>query len=344
MLRRMSSRSNGDSCETSNVSDVELQKIFSKRPTSSSSSTIYNRLEDSDEIRLLYLHPYSHGQNDIITCSIKHVKLFEVPKYEALSYMWGPKGEFKSISVEANTCFVMENLWSALSHLRLKDEVRVLWIDAICINQDDVVERNHQVTQMGGIYGNATRALVWLGKSNQESSLAFSVLSKTGEDSDWASYSDTSILCPPASEKGTLKLKAIQSICYRQYWTRLWIIQEILMATDISLCCGDETLPWGCLASFFTHLTKPFSSNLDTTGLTQVSERVIRAIDDSIPARLFREASKRRHLKSWNQQTHRSLFDLCVEYGDAECEDRRDKVRLPSFLLPISDFEYLSEA
>ena len=327
MDRLKSSWSNGESRQSSNLSDVELQKISDIVPTSSSSSTIYNHLENSDEIRLLYLLPRANEEDDMIRCSIKHVKLSESPVYEALSYMWGPKGDSKPICLEANIRYVRENLWTALYYLRLKGEVRVLWIDAICINQNDIRERNYQVTQMGRIYSNGSRAVVWLGESNQDSTLAFSVLSNTGEDSDWASFSENSILGPPATEKGVLKLDAIRSICYREYWTRLWIIQEVLLSTDILICCGDKSLPWGGLSSFFAQLIKPFSSALETTGLAQDSERIIRAIDDSIPARLFREASKRRHLETWNQRTDRSLFGLCVEYGEAKCEDRRDKVR-----------------
>lgn len=306
-------------------SDLELQQILARSISFVSASTIYSHLEDSDGIRLLYLLPRYRKDDDSIRCSIKHVKLSQLPQYEALSYMWGPDGNHRPIDIDGNICYVRCNLWSALYHLRLEDEARVLWIDAICINQTDVAERNYQVTQMGRIYSNASRAVVWLGESSSESSIAVSVLSKTGQDSDWASFSENSILYPPTTEGGLLKLDAIRSMCYREYWTRLWIIQEVLLSTDILLCCGDESLPWSCLSSFFSILTKPFSSSLEATGLTHKSESLIRAIDDSIPARLFRDASKRRHLQSWDQPTHRTLFGLCVEYGEAKCEDRRDK-------------------
>lgn len=293
---------------------------------SSTSTTIYSHLEHSDEIRLLSLQPRSNECDDSIDCTIKHVKLSEKPHYEALSYMWGPKENSKSIDLEGSVYNVRENLWSALHHLLLKDEKRVLWIDAICINQDDVEERNYQVTQMGRIYNNASRVVVWLGAADFKSSLAIDVLSKTGDDSDWASFSNSSILCPPATENGIQKLEAIKSFCYREYWTRLWIIQEILLATDILICCGDESLSWSALSSFFALLTKPFSSSLETTELSHEMDRIVNAIDDSIPARLFRDSSKIRHLKTWSQKLNRTLFGLCVEYGEARCEDRRDKV------------------
>ncbi len=292
---------------------------------SSGSSTIYCPLDDLDEIRLLYLQPRFSDHDDTIRCNIKHVKLSEAPNYEALSYMWGFKGNEKPIYVDANDHYVRENLWSALYHLRLKDEERPLWIDAICINQDNIAERNLQVSQMGRIYSNASRAVVWLGGKSVESSLAIGVLSKTGNDSDWASFSDNSILFPPVTEKGILKLEAIRSICYREYWTRLWIIQEVLSATDILICCDNESLPWANLSAFFALLTQPLSSGLGPTGLAHDFECIITSINKSIPSRLFRDASKLRHLQSWNELPNRTLFGLCVEYGEAKCEDRRDK-------------------
>lgn len=179
---------------------------------------------------------------------------------------------------------------------------------------------------MGKIYNNASRVVVWLGAADFTSSLAISVLSKAGDDSDWASFSNSSILCPPATEKGIQKLEAIKSLCNREYWTRLWIIQEILLATDILISCGDESLSWSALSSFFALLTKHFSSSLETTELSHEMDRIVNAIDDSIPARLLRDLSNVRHLKTWGQKLNRILFGLCVEYGEARCEDRRDKV------------------
>ena len=89
------------------------------------------------------------------------------PAYEALSYVWGSKSGTEEISCNGQMLFVTPNCQSALRYLRITGQSRVLWVDSICIDQNDtaeaVVERNAQVAAMGEIYSKATRTLCWLG-------------------------------------------------------------------------------------------------------------------------------------------------------------------------------------
>ena len=136
---------------------------------------LYSPLADNDEIRLLCLHPNSSGDSTP-KCTLKHVSRLQKPSYEALSYMWGPPQPKQLIELNGKNCEVGENLWQALVHLRHQIDPRHLWVDALCINQLDVQERNHQVAQMGEIYRQATRVVAWLGISDSQSSQAISVL------------------------------------------------------------------------------------------------------------------------------------------------------------------------
>jgi Heterokaryon incompatibility protein (HET) len=115
-------------------------------------SRLYIPLADSDEIRLLYLQPRDHS--DTIAGMLMHVKLSEKPAYEALSYEWGKK-EVKLIQLNGEKFQVRENLFNALSKLRHQFTPRFLWIDALCIDQNDLNERNHQVPQIVRIYSQA---------------------------------------------------------------------------------------------------------------------------------------------------------------------------------------------
>ena len=92
------------------------------------------------------------------------VSLDEQPEYEALSYVWGGTTDMVPLRVHQDTIYITKNLALALRHLRRMASPRVLWIDALCINQIDIVERNHQVAQMRYIYENAVEVLVWLGE------------------------------------------------------------------------------------------------------------------------------------------------------------------------------------
>ena len=265
-------------------------------PLSAFPRLVYSQLEDSDEIRLLSLQPRSSGAT--IRCTINHVKLSSKPRYEALSYMWGPKVR-KPIEIDGRICNVRENLWSALSHLRFQDKRRTLWIDAICINQKDVGERNHQVTQMGLIYTKAERVIVWLGPSNPEASLAMKWLGKVHglgqEDIDIEG------------------LKAIKSLCFRDYWSRLWIIQEVILAPEIWIQCGFQASFWSGWKIEIRYTEDDRSAD---------KRYLADEISGSLPGQFFNDRIER----ATKGRASSPLLELCSKYGDAKCEDIRDKV------------------
>jgi hypothetical protein len=121
----------------------------------------YRPLPSERFIRLLELYP-GHT-NDDIDSTLHQTKLEDAPKYEAISYAWGDPANKLNMLCDGKILLVTPNLKNALHRLKLKDESRILWADAICINQNDVVEKGSQVKLMTRIYGNATRVCIWLG-------------------------------------------------------------------------------------------------------------------------------------------------------------------------------------
>ncbi|OCK95111.1 HET-domain-containing protein, partial [Cenococcum geophilum 1.58] len=112
-------------------------------------------------IRLLTIHP---GRwNDEIKCSLHVVNLFNCRAYEALSYAWGDPLPTYDILLNEKAFSVARNLGRALHSLRSTTEPRTLWIDAICIDQNDLGERGSQVMIMRNIFSRAHRVVVWLG-------------------------------------------------------------------------------------------------------------------------------------------------------------------------------------
>jgi hypothetical protein len=92
--------------------------------------------------------------------------------YEALSYTWGSIERTSEITTNDYTLAVTENLHHALRYLRYEDKDRILWIDLICINQDNFQERGHQVAQMKDIYKEAEQVLIWLGLPTYDTNLS----------------------------------------------------------------------------------------------------------------------------------------------------------------------------
>jgi hypothetical protein len=95
------------------------------------------------------------------------VTLDDHPGYEALSYVWGDPTIEATLQIEGTSLKVTTNLELALRYLRLPDKPRTIWVDAICIDQSNIKERNQQVRPMKGIYSSCAVDLVWIGESDE---------------------------------------------------------------------------------------------------------------------------------------------------------------------------------
>ncbi|KAK4625505.1 Heterokaryon incompatibility protein 6, OR allele [Fulvia fulva] len=119
------------------------------------------------EIRLLTIRAASKSLNGQLHCSIKHVALFSnpQPKYETISYRWVDKTKGQ-IVVDGHGIEVPASAEEVLRRMRQRLHDRVVWIDAVCINQSDEVEKGFQVALMGDIYSTTWQNLIWLGEDD----------------------------------------------------------------------------------------------------------------------------------------------------------------------------------
>ncbi|TVY90273.1 Heterokaryon incompatibility protein 6,OR allele [Lachnellula willkommii] len=182
------------------------------------------RLADRPSIRLAFLQPGS--RDDPIRINLKHTTFADKPKYESLSYTWGSASNVKSIEINSLFVSVRRNLDKALRHFRRKDQERVLWIDAICINQADDAEKSWQVMLMADIYRRAQRVLVWLGiideieHARPKGSSRMMARGRENKTPD---------------EKVRDDVEYHRALCSKPYWTRVWIVQEVGAAADLEL-------------------------------------------------------------------------------------------------------------
>lgn len=110
--------------------------------------------------------------------------------YEALSYVWGGEDKPQSILIDNKALKVTQNLYTALLHFRNRQCPRLLWVDAICIDQETDEEKEHQIQLMAAIYAGASRVLVWLGEAQDKSDQALKSICDAGEKSAKASDLD----------------------------------------------------------------------------------------------------------------------------------------------------------
>ncbi|KAK8004661.1 hypothetical protein PG989_004380 [Apiospora arundinis] len=236
-------------------------------------------------IRLLNIHP-SADTDAHISCSLATINVrgrLHV-SYEALSYTWGDERPSASISLNETSFLCRPNLLEALRRLRRADEPLPLWVDAICINQDDTIERNHQVSLMKTIYSRAKVVDVWLGDSTPGSEQGMMFLRTMHETlsavhintrpmrvgSTWARGGQHSSLVRASRERNAEEFKsyyepilkllrdkeagwisdldAAVALLQRPWWTRMWTLQESVLGREVRVFCGDSVAP---LQDFF---------------------------------------------------------------------------------------------
>ena len=129
--------------------------------------SLYEPLPQGNYLRILLLHPGRF--DDKISCDLISESLEQADdEYEAISYVWGNPDDTVDIICNGRSVSITINLRDALRQFRDEKTARRLWADALCINQEDMQEKGHQVQRMGEIYRNARTVLVWLGRDSEE--------------------------------------------------------------------------------------------------------------------------------------------------------------------------------
>jgi hypothetical protein len=200
---------------------------------------LYTRLPVSrGEMRLLRIKP---GVGDV-RCSLFKKGINEGHQYDALSYTWGESTKNRSIFVDDIRINVTDNLYDALWQFRggPGGEDRVLWVDAVCIDQrEDKPEKRHQVDNMHHIYLHAERVLVWLGKARPSCGIVATVF---GAYEERKSLSDEELLQMYLDHDRLLWAHLVINYVCRLWWTRGWIIQEVMLAKKPILYSGCHAL------------------------------------------------------------------------------------------------------
>ncbi|CAI6333456.1 unnamed protein product [Periconia digitata] len=237
--------------------------------------------------------------------------LNDTTKYAAVSYTWGSGHDsIRRILLNGSIICVRKNIWNFLSRIADEGERQLLWIDALCIDQQNLFERNHQVAIMGDIYSRASKVLIWLGFGTQkmhEQLMKLSDLAKPSERiriSEWDQAFADCILC----------------LCWAPYWTRVWIVQEVVLASELEILCGTQSridgteLAW--LYKTAEHELVYNSGNRNSL----VAEILI----TSPAMHIIRHRIDR--LQTLPQQRGLPVISLQSTFAGLQCKDPRDRV------------------
>ena len=269
-------------------------------------------------IRLLSLLPRETAQDSDensaprVRCLLTIACLDDLPVFLALSYHWGDENDRKQAWIDidvpdrdaaaasprtrktpSQSISITSSLESALFHLSDPNKTIVLWADALCINQEDVPEKNAQVQLMKRIYEAAERVILWQGPAADDSDVAIEAMRVLGEEGEangvlayFPAHSNMPEEPPEYVQMKTylagkvdeaiesFPFRAVQELVVRPWWRRVWVVQEMALGQDVTLVCGYSSIP---LKKFTTALltlafVKMAMAGLIGEPLTEVQE------------------------------------------------------------------------
>jgi hypothetical protein len=160
----------------------------------------------------------------------------------------GSQDNSKTILLNSVPWSVTKNLEAALIQFRQCDQTRILWIDALAINQSDVAERSVQVAKMPVIYSMASTVCIWLGTGDELVTIAFSILQELNSDGCPKILDDLPNMTP---DSRLHTIRAFAHICSLSYWRRVWVVQEVMYAQRALVVYGDHSLLYSKFLEFW---------------------------------------------------------------------------------------------
>lgn len=307
-------------------------------------SPLYNLLGPR-RFRLLSLH--AGEPQDLLRGGLIEYSLDDTPPYEALSYVWQQplsrnkdhdipskviiRPEFEAFYAQQNgNCYTVcldgcthsltESLAIALWNFRYKDKSRLLWVDQVCIDQEDVDDKNQQVRLMGDIYSSAERVLVWLGEEVDGVEAIFRTIraiplpTMTQVDNSTTPKPNKDELVRFEDEVKLIDSEfysQLRTICQLPWFRRVWVLQEVALNTEAIAFCGHHFLPLSVFSMFLYHLFQ----YLYKTGNYPINLRLF-----------FDTAAYGRFASLSNRSGKDDLISLLVITEASFASDPRDKV------------------
>ncbi|KAI8938742.1 hypothetical protein NX059_004609 [Plenodomus lindquistii] len=322
--------------QVSLVASLAMDRRHPQSKPSTSTTFVYpGLLSSTNSIRLLQIEPASEVNNsDDIHCTLKSVEPWiSDMHYECLSYCWGAQTGGKRIFIraEGNDDYepmeVTENLFGALKGLRNSLKPTLHWIDAICIDQTNDTERGEQVGLMKEIYSKASGVIVWLGPSTPRLAAAVDIMNDISRRFQHdTTISPGSIINPLGlsfTDEDTAHLQSYNEYSYEDvahffalpWFRRVWVLQEALAQTSITVRIGTRCLPWGSVilaalwqAQFTRSYTAKSTTDADGVGAHQfLPELWLGLLHTRMPRGL-------------------SMIELASRARDFKATDPRDKV------------------
>lgn len=275
----------------------------------------YKTLGSPREIRLLRL--LRRKPVAPIRCELVHVPLDTAPPYEAISYVWGDPTPVHDVVVDGYRYRVTASVYEIL-HLRQSLwEDRLLWVDYICIDQSNKIEKSEQVRLMREIFHGAMRVIAWLGPAEDAYSVFLSLRTAAG----WALYKRNLPEDATWERTALSNLPKFGHVFTCPWFERVWIVQEVATATTLHVFYGSVCMKWETFAAVIKlyangslmPLLAPLGTSQNAKGRASVLSGFLRA---ATMVRLYGDTKA---------NTEVALSDVLLQCITFKASDPRDK-------------------
>ncbi|KAH7094297.1 heterokaryon incompatibility protein-domain-containing protein [Paraphoma chrysanthemicola] len=278
----------------------------------------YRSIVPDKEIRVLRLEPAGDVADPLVgSLFVRPIHdacdpLNPIAPYHCVSYCWGNFGTTHSIRCDDQSLWITSNVDEMLRYLRKPFADRNLWIDAICINQSDDIEKASQVGRMGLIYARADKVHIWLGPAAAEDqiSLVFSILRDRASEIRRRTAADS-----PSPRPETF-VAPVLSFLERPWFGRRWILQEVKLARVAAVHCGKHRLSWIEVRNGMLALKMDYE---------EMRDRHTSRIFISIAAVQALEAAESMFLDRLHAR-EADIDNLLWDYHSSKCSDERDRI------------------
>ena len=237
----------------------------------------YDKHLPRDSIRLLRIT----SDGETFSGALEESKLDKLPYFAAISWCWTSRRTSRPKSFPCNNQEfpVSSHLYGLLENVTPRGVPAsvTIWVDAVCINQNHLEEKDVHIPRMSEIYGRAHSVLVWLGESHDDSDLVVNSPTITNLNTqlarfpEFSSPDDVARFALPARTDPIWR--AIGALCDRDWFYRTWVVQEVALARNVNILCGSQRIGWRNLVTLVNYLSRTGLSVLCRDPQAQVSSR-----------------------------------------------------------------------
>jgi len=287
----------------------------------------YKPLKGFRDIRLVEIAPGK--EDEVLRGQMKHTSIDLAGRYHALSYEWGSSLKPYHIKTSDGLIALTGSLYNALRELRDTKETLVVWADAICIDQENDYEKVLQLRLMGEIFQTAESVSAWLGEEADGSDQAITTLLQIRTLSvNPKTWPEMLAKVPPSWEgqrcprKNDDVWEKIDRLLERGFFSRIWILQEVVFASKITVHCGRWSLDWEDIFEAIKICTEENTRHLEAQVQSRNKQIPIAAYTLGITREIYRHQTHR------GQAVDRrfSLLQLLELFAYTSATRERDKI------------------